>query len=209
MRVKSRIRRVAAVAVALGLVSGAMTASASGKSVTKAGTFNQCVSVNSPILDHSAAFGSLSISVPKNGKKLQSGTVTAISAVGARITHTAAGDLSLSLVSPAGKAVPLAIQRGDFQEGFGAGAASCAGSLVLFSDSFGAAIPDGGPNDEPVVGQFRPEQPLSAFVGGPARGFWTLVVEDCCTDDVGSLNAVSLSFTYSFKKPAKKRKGGK
>jgi subtilisin-like proprotein convertase family protein len=209
MRVKSGIRRVAAVAVALGLVSGGMTASASGKSVTKAGTFNQCVSVNSQLTDHSTTSGSVFINVPKNGKKLQSGTVTGFSIVGTRITHTFGGDLTLTLVSPAGKAVALAIQRGDgAEDGYGSGAASCTGSLLQFGDSFGAPIASAiGTGDDPLTGQFRPEQPLSSLVGGPVRGFWTLVVEDCCTDDVGSLNAFSLSFTYSFKKPARKKGG--
>jgi subtilisin-like proprotein convertase family protein len=206
---KRGLMRLATIALSIALASAATATAASGKTVTKTGTFDKCVSINSPILDHSTTSESLFLSIPKNGKKSQSGTVTAISAVGTRITHTADGDLSLSVVSPAGKAVALAIQRGSSQAGFGAGASSCAGSLALFGDSFGATIPSGGPDDEPVVGQIRPEQPLSAFVGGPARGFWTLVVEDCCTDDVGSLNAVSLSFTYSFKKPAKRRKGAK
>ena len=205
------LTRVGKVALAIGLVCAAAASTASAKAVTKAQTFDQCVSVNSQIADHGTTSESVFVNVPKNGKKPQPGTVTGFSIVGTRITHTFAGDLTLTLVSPAGKAAALAIQRGDGEEdGYGSGAASCTGSLLQFGDSFGAPIASAiGTGDDPLTGQFRPEQPLSSLVGGPVRGFWTLVVEDCCTDDVGSLNAFSLSFTYSFKKPARKKKGGR
>ena len=58
----------------------------------------------------------------------------------------------------------------------------------------------------PITGAFSPEQPLSAFVGGPARGFWTLIVQDVQAQDVGQINALSLSFTYRYKAKKKKRR---
>jgi subtilisin-like proprotein convertase family protein len=206
---KRRLTRLAAVGIALGLVSAAGTAPASAKTVTKTATFNQCVNASSPIFDHTTATASAFVNVPKNGKKVQQGTVTAFNVAGTFITHTYTGDLELVLVSPGGKVVALAADRGSSDNGYGSGSPSCTGPLVQFSDAFGTPIADvSTTSDDPITGQFKPEQPLSGFVGGPARGFWTLVVTDCCDDDIGILNAFSLNFTYSYKKPAKK-KGGK
>jgi subtilisin-like proprotein convertase family protein len=193
---------------ALGLVAGASPAAA--KTKTKTATFSQCVSAAAPILDRLANSVSVNVPVPKNGKKVQSGTVTAFQSAAIRITHTYAGDLDVVLISPAGKAVPLAIERGSSSNGYGNGAPDCTGGLVSFGDAFTAPASDidNTPTADPVTGQFRPEQPLAGFVGGPARGPWTLVVHDCCDQDTGSINALSLQFTYTYKAPAKK-KGGK
>jgi subtilisin-like proprotein convertase family protein len=210
---KKRSARAAVLACAglatLGLVAGAAPAAA--KTKTKTATFNQCVSGAAPILDRLANSLSLNVAVPKNGKKPQNGTVTAFQSAAVRITHTYTGDLDVVLVSPAGRAVPLAIERGSSSEGYGSGAPDCTGGLVSFSDAF--ALPaseiDNNNTSNPVTGQYKPEQPLSAFVGGPAKGLWTLAVHDCCNEDVGSINALALNFTYTYKAPAKKKKGGK
>ena len=110
-------------------------------------------------------------------------------------------------------AVPLAVERGGSSEGYGNGAPDCTGGLVSFSDAFSlpASEIENNNTDNPVTGQFKPETPLSAFVGGPARGLWTLVVHDAEDEDTGSINAVALNFTYTYKAPAKKKskKGGK
>jgi subtilisin-like proprotein convertase family protein len=194
---------------ALGLVIGAAPAAA--KTKTKTATFNQCVSGAAPILDRLANSLSVNVAVPKNGKKIQSGTITSFTSTAVRITHTYTGDLDVVLISPAGVAVPLAIERGGSSEGYGNGAPDCTGGLVAFSDAFRlpASEIDNNNISNPVTGQFKPETPLSAFVGGPARGLWTLAVHDCCDEDTGSINALSLQFTYTYKAPAKKRKGGK
>jgi subtilisin-like proprotein convertase family protein len=196
----------------LGLVAGASPAAA--KTKTKTATFSQCVSGTAPILDKLTNSLSVSVPVPKNGKKVQSGTVTAFQSAAIRITHTYASDLDIVLVSPAGKAVPLVIEQGSNRDGFGTGPADCTGSLVSFSDAFTTPTTDiasgsGPPVIDPVTGQFKPLEPLSGFVGGPARGLWTLVVQDCCEEDTGSIDALSLQFTYTYKAPAKKKKGGK
>lgn len=197
---------------ALGLVAGASPAAA--KTKTKTGTFSQCVSGAAPILDRLTNSLSVSVPVPKNGKKVQSGTVTAFQSAAIRITHTYASDLDVVLVSPGGKAVPLVIEQGSNRDGFGAGPADCTGSLVSFSDASANLTTDiasgiAPPVIDPVTGQFKPLEPLSGFVGGPARGLWTLVVQDCCEEDTGSIDALSLQFTYTYKAPAKKKKGGK
>jgi subtilisin-like proprotein convertase family protein len=194
---------------ALGLVAGASPAAA--KTKTKTATFTQCVSSAAPIADRLANSLSVNVAVPKNGKKPQNGTVTAFQSAAVRITHTYSSDLDLVLISPGGVAVPLAIERATQSEGYGTGAPDCTGGLVSFSDAFTmpASEIDNTSDTDPVTGQYRPEQPLSAFVGGPAKGPWTLVVHDCCDEDTGSINALSLSFTYTYKAPAKKKKGGK
>ena len=65
----------------------------------------------------------------------------------------------------------------------------------------------GNTSPNPISGSFRPESTLSSFIGGPAKGFWTFIVTDESTGGVGSLDAVSLNFTYQYKvKPKKKKK---
>jgi subtilisin-like proprotein convertase family protein len=79
---------------------------------------------------------------------------------------------------------------------------------VQFSDSFPTRIGDtANVLQAPVTGQFKPEQPLSSFVGGPARGSWTLFVTDTASTDVGTIDGFSLNLTYQYKvKPKKKKK---
>jgi hypothetical protein len=207
------------------LCLAAMPAAAGAK--TKSAQFVQCVSTAINIPDgpappftapNPAASFAVPVRVPKFKGRPQNGVITAFNSVGVRITHTDVSDLALFLVSPGGMAVALATYRDDSSntdsrgapapsgDGFGSGAASCAGSVVRFGDSFPTSITHPGNTglDAPIVGSFSPEQPLSTFVGGPARGFWTLIVQDIVAGDVGQINALSLSFNYSYK--AKKRK---
>jgi hypothetical protein len=200
----------------LGLVTGS-----SAVAKTKTATFNQCVSGAIPIPDEGPTSGTptgsaalaVPVNVPKFKGKQQDGVVTAFSTAGVRISHTDDGDLVLNLVSPGGKVVGLGQQRDDSGnssgDGYGSGPADCSGSLVSYSDAFTTPIatPGNTANAAPIVGSFRPEQPLAAFVGGPARGMWTLVVTDTAGEDVGTINALSLNLTYQYKvKPKKKKK---
>jgi subtilisin-like proprotein convertase family protein len=189
-------------------------AKAKKKTVTKTATFSQCVSTSSPILDPpdstqngTTASASLAVAVPKFKGKPQDGVVTSITSAGVRITHTADGDLYLNLVSPGGKVIPLASERGGGGDGYGTGATSCSGSLVLFGDVFPTPIrTPGNTGNDPVVGSFKPEQPLSVVNGGPARGFWTVLVTDAAGADEGSLDAFSLNLTYTYKARVKVKK---
>jgi len=197
---------------------------------TKTAQFTQCVSTAVPIPDgpapdssatNPAASFAVPVGVPKFKRKPQDGVVTQFNSAGVRISHTDDGDLALFLVSPGGRAVALSIFRDQSMnvnpdppdrlpsgDGYGSGASSCSGSRVDFGDRFSTSIatPGNFGVDAPITGSFSPEQPLSTFVGGPARGFWTLIVQDVQFQDVGQINALSLSFNYSYKAKRKKRK---
>jgi subtilisin-like proprotein convertase family protein len=221
--IRKRSARVALLACAgiasLGLLVGPATATAKKvkkRTVTRTAAFTQCVSVSNPIPDRVAttttpgtsyATAVLPVTLPTFKGAPQDGVVTAFSTAGVRITHTFDSDLDLFLVSPAGKVVDLANNRGAQGDGYGTGTASCAGSLVLFGDTFGTSIvTPGNTADNPISGSFRPEQPLSAFQGGPARGNWVLIVVDGTGGDSGTLNAFSLNFTYNFLAQVKVKK---
>jgi hypothetical protein len=212
--------------IAFGLVAGASPAAAKKK---KTATFNQCVSTaiaipDGPLIGTPASNPIASLAVPVRVPgfkgKPRGGVVTAFNSAGVRITHTDDGDLALFLVSPGGKAVALATYRDDSTnvdsqgrpapsgDGYGSGVASCAGSLVEFGDAFAISIATPGNTalSAPITGSFRPEQPLSTFIGGPAAGLWTLIVQDVQGLDVGQINALSLSFTYRSKTKSRKKK---
>jgi hypothetical protein len=146
--------------------------------------------------------------------------VTSFGSVGVRITHTDDSDLALFLVSPGGRAIALSTFRDDSSnkddegnpapsgDGFGSGAPSCSGNRVDFGDRYRTSIATPGNTglDAPILGAFKPEQPLSTFVGGPARGFWTLIAQDVQGQDSGQIDALALSFDYSYKAKAKAKK---
>jgi hypothetical protein len=204
----------------VGWAALALPAVAPAKS--KNATVDQCVSAAVTIPDgppppftaaNPAASFAVAVKVPKFKGKRQNGTITAFHSAGVRISHTDDSDLALFLVSPGGRAVALATYRDESTnvddegrpapsgDGYGSGAPSCSGSLVRFGDSFPTSItaPGNKALDAPITGSFSGEQPLSTFVGGPARGLWTLVVQDVVFQDVGQINALSLGFSYRYK----------
>ena len=220
---------IACLALAVSLIAAAPAASA--KTQTKTAQFARCVSTAVPIPDgpldgstatNPAASFAIFVKTPKFKGRPQSGTVTAIHSAGVRITHSDDGDLALFLVSPGGRAIALSTYRDqstnpnpdpppDFLpsgDGYGSGAADCSGSLVNFGDGFPTSIatPGNFGVNAPITGSFSPEQPLGTFVGGPARGFWTLIVQDVQFQDVGQIDALSLSFDYAYKAKKKRKK---
>jgi hypothetical protein len=229
--IKKRSAQLAALACA-GCVSVcllALPATASAK--TKTAQFIQCVSTAVPIPDgppegstvsNPAASFAIFVNTPKFKGRPQDGTITAFNSAGVRISHTDDGDLALFLVSPGGRAVALSTLRDQSTnvnpdpppdrlpsgDGYGTGPPNCSGSRVDFGDRFATSIATPGNTgvDTPITGSFSPEQPLGTFVGGPARGFWTLIVQDIQAQDVGQIDALSLSFTYTYKAKKKKRK---
>jgi subtilisin-like proprotein convertase family protein len=229
--IKKRSTQLAALACAgcISLCLLALPASAAAK--TKTAQFTQCVSTAVPIPDgppegsaatNPAASFAIFVNTPKFKGRSQNGTVTSFISAGVRITHSDDGDLALFLVSPGGRAVALSTFRDQSTnvnpdpppeflpsgDGYGSGAPNCSGSRVDFGDRFPTSIatPGNSGDDAPITGAFSPEQPLSTFVGGPARGFWTLIVQDVQSQDVGQIDALALSFNYSYKAKKKNRK---
>jgi subtilisin-like proprotein convertase family protein len=180
------------------------------KAKTKTATVTQCVDPGAVIGEKGLASAVVNIAVPKNGKKVQDGIVTAVQA-GTRITYPGVSELNMTLVSPGGKAISLvATDSGADGTGYGAGASGCSGSLVQFGDAFATSITETtNPSTEPLTGQFRPQQPLAPVLGGPARGPWVLLVTNCCENNTGTFNAFSLNLTYTYKAQVKKKKGKK
>ena len=98
------------------------------------------------------------------------------------IQHTGVGDLAISLVAPDNTVVDLTIANGGGGQDYGT---SCK-SRTEFNDASGTPITSGA---APFVGIFRPQLPLSAFVGksGPAvNGTWKLRIRDLGNPDNGS-----------------------
>jgi len=108
------------------------------------------------------------------------GTVSAVR-VNVNITHTAVGQLALSLISPTGKSIALATNRGGSGDNF---------SGTTFDDAAATAIAAG---TAPFTGSFRPEASLSGFAGLAADGTWTLKVVDNAGGEIGSLNNWTLT----------------
>ena len=200
-RVSGRYARLGLLGlVACGLlIAGAAPASAATK------TFKGCASGPAPLLDRTSNSLSVRVPLPKDAKRPQIGSVEDLT-VGVRITHTGDSDLALTLISPSGVATPVAVSRGGGGDGFGSGAASCAGSLVRFNDFFAIPISNpGNTGNQPVTGDFRPEHDFTNHFGR-AFGLWTLLVSDAAGGDTGTIDAFSLKMTYRYKKL--KKKGG-
>jgi subtilisin-like proprotein convertase family protein len=107
------------------------------------------------------------------------GTVADIN-VRVGITHTWDGDLSLSLISPAGTTVSLALKRGGSSDNYRG---------TLFDDEAAQSISAGS---APFAGSYRPETSLSALDGQPISGTWRLKVVDSAAADIGKINAFAL-----------------
>jgi hypothetical protein len=188
----------------LGLVAGASPASAKkAKSKIVTTTFSQCQNVALPLTDHNVAQVHFTVPRPPKGSKPLSGRVTGFTSAAVRITHAYSQDISVFAISPAGLVVPLSVGRGSSTDDYGTGAKDCSGSPATFSDAAAISIADGTP---PFAGSFRPEAPLAGLIGSPAGGVWTLLFSDDESTDSGTVHAASLSFTYQYKKPAKKQK---
>jgi hypothetical protein len=188
----------------LGVIAGASPAvakKAKAKTVTR--TFSQCQNVALPLTDHNVAQVHFTVPRPPKGSKPLSGRVVGFTSAAIRITHAYSQDVSVFAISPAGSVVPLSVGRGSSIDDYGTGATDCGGSLTIFSDTAAASIADGTP---PFAGSFRPEAQLGGFIGSPAGGVWTVLFSDDEGTDSGTVHAASLTFTYQYKKPAKKQK---
>lgn len=106
------------------------------------------------------------------------------------ITHNAIGNLTASLIGPDGTTVELTSNNGLSYTNYGA---SCADANRTWFDD--AAAEPITVDAAPYVGRFRPESPLSAFIGkrdAEVNGTWTLRVADGFPGVAGTLRCWSL-----------------
>jgi subtilisin-like proprotein convertase family protein len=143
---------------------------------------------NNQAIENKAFTNITAVSIPDNNAAGVSSTlaVTGIGAVSAvrvnvNITHTSVGQLALSLISPTGKSIALATNRGGTGDNF---------SGTTFDDAAATPISSGS---APFTGTFRPEQSLSGLAGLAADGTWTLKVVDNASGATGSLNNWTLT----------------
>ncbi len=99
------------------------------------------------------------------------------------ITHAAANNVGVTLISPDGTEVRLFNGFNSFPQG------DANFADTSFDDA--AALPIAG-SPAPHTGTFQPIEPLAAFVGQSAQGVWTLEVDDSLLFEGGQLDAWSL-----------------
>ena len=102
------------------------------------------------------------------------------------ISHTYDGDLTLSLISPAGTEILLSEKNGGSGDNY---------TNTCFDGNLSnALITDGTP---PYMGIFLPEENLGSFNSGAenADGIWKLKVYDDFSADDGNVNSFSLTFS--------------
>jgi subtilisin-like proprotein convertase family protein len=123
--------------------------------------------------------------------------------VSVRVTHPFIFTVNLHLRSPGGRYVELTRNNGADGDNYGSGAADCSGTLTLFDDEATTSIDAGV---APFAGAFQPEQPLTAFDGGPTKGRWDLIVDDTMeANGVGTLDCWQLQLEYKAKKKKAKK----
>jgi subtilisin-like proprotein convertase family protein len=99
--------------------------------------------------------------------------------------HTYTGDLEIVLISPDRRNVTLSRYHGGNENDY---------NRTVFDDDATISISD--PSAEaPFRGRYRPEDPLSIFLGYNARGTWILVVSDNAGGDYGVLRGTTLHLT--------------
>jgi autotransporter-associated beta strand protein len=138
------------------------------------------------------------VSIPDLGSVESTNTVSGFSgpvmkvAVSLYLTHTRDQDLTnISLIGPDGTTVMLSAANGGSSQNYGS--ATNDASRTTFDDAAATAITSG---TAPFVGAFRPQSPLSAFIGSTnVNGYWRLHMADGSGGSVGTLRTWSL-FLY-------------
>jgi len=97
------------------------------------------------------------------------------------VAHTNDADLDIYLTSPAGVTVELTTDNGSTADNF---------TNTIFNTACPTAVTAG---TAPFAGCYKPEQPMTSFGGGPAKGAWVLTVTDDLTGNTGTLNAWRLN----------------
>jgi len=118
------------------------------------------------------------------------------------ITHTYDSDLLIQLISPDGTTNTLSDSNGSFGHDYGSGCGQDS-QRTIFDDDALLPISSGA---APFVGVFKPQTPLSVFIGKAGtniNGIWRLRVVDQARQDVGTIQCWSLILT-----PADCKDGG-
>jgi subtilisin-like proprotein convertase family protein len=105
--------------------------------------------------------------------------------VGVTIQHSRVGDLQLSLRSPDGVEIPLALNVGGAGDDF---------TGTVFDDESGTPIAAG---TAPFTGRYRPASALSVFDGKITTGSWRLTVIDTVAGVTGTVVEWSLRPKYA------------
>jgi len=97
------------------------------------------------------------------------------------VTHTGVGDLVIKIIAPDLTEVTIFNRHGGNGD-----------NLVNtnFDDAAGPIITGGS---APFTGTFRPVSPLSALIGVPVTGTWTLQIQDADATDAGTLTGWTLA----------------
>ena len=139
-----------------------------------------------------------SFNIPDMGSVESSNLISGFSgpvmkvAVSLYLSHTRDQDLTnISLIGPDGTTVMLSAANGGSGQNYGSGTNDA--SRTTFDDAAATSITSGS---APFVGTFRPQSPLSAFIGNTnVNGNWRLHLADGYSGSVGTLRAWSL-FLY-------------
>jgi len=111
------------------------------------------------------------------------------------ITHTFAGDLDITITSPAGTVVTLTSDNGGGSDNVFAGTLwdddANPGGQVPYTTNNGL-VSDHGYTNLVVATPLTSEEALSAFIGENPNGIWTIRISDDAGGDVGSLNSWGL-----------------
>jgi subtilisin-like proprotein convertase family protein len=112
---------------------------------------------------------------------------------GVFIAHTFQGDVNFKLTKVGGPTVTLVDRPDQPNTTFGFGNdnyGASATSLFRNTDSAASTYDTGAPGAPAnnVIGNWKPESPLAAFIGQNAQGTWRLEVIDCYPGDTGTLN---------------------
>lgn len=117
----------------------------------------------------------------------------------ASISHTATGDLDITLTSPAGTVVTLSSDNaGAFDDIFNNTTwdddADVDGTVPFATNASSTTDTNYSSNGQTGF-PLTPEEPLAAFVGEDPNGVWTLTINDDTNGDGGTLNSWSLNLT--------------
>lgn len=139
--------------------------------------------VGAPVMVSSLTGNIVSVTLRIDGTVCSS--VAGATTVG--IDHTFVNDLQVTLRSPDGTDV-LVIDKTD-----GSGNNFC--QVTLDDASAGPSIQTAITAQNPFIGSWKPNAPLSAFVGQNPNGQWQLLAQDFYAQDTGNIRTFTITIT--------------